>query len=253
MFGRRHKKRDSNGAANGAAGDLAGVVERPGTVAEPNKPEDRFRAQGPWDASEDAPETQRVDLGGLLVPVGPDIEVQVNVAKPHNRVIGVTVVNGKTALQIQPFAAPKTSGLWDEVRAEISAEITQSGGKVEDFEGTFGPELRAIIPVPGKKTEQGHQLGQPARFIGVDGPRWFLRGVIRGEGATQPAVAARIEEIFQNIVVVRGEMPIPPRELLELKLPPQARPTATPAARREQPPAPAATGEPGADDPAAAD
>ncbi|RCV49479.1 DUF3710 domain-containing protein [Marinitenerispora sediminis] len=252
MFGRRRKKSEQNGA-----GDPAEVVERPSTVSEPAKSDDRFRAQGPWDASEAAPETQRVDLGGLLVPFGPDIEVQMNVAKPHNRVIGVTVVNGRTSLQVQPFAAPKSSGLWDEVREEISAEITQAGGKVEDFEGTFGPELRAIIPVPGKTTEQGRQLGQPARFIGVDGPRWFLRGVIRGEGATQPAVAARIEEIFQNIVVVRGDLPIPPRELLELKLPPQARPVGTAAApgRHERPaaPAPAGTGEPGGDGAASED
>lgn len=62
------------------------------------------------------------------------------------------------------------------------------------------------------------------RFIGVDGPRWFLRGVIRGEGAVRPEAAARIEEIFAGIVVVRGHHPVPPRDLLELRLPNQSRP-----------------------------
>ncbi|GAB3211888.1 DUF3710 domain-containing protein [Marinactinospora thermotolerans] len=221
MFGRRRKKSGRSDAADTA--EAVQALERHSPVKEPTKPDDRFRAQGPWDVSEKFPEVQRVDLGALRVPVGPDIEVQVNVAKQHNKVIGVTIVNGKTALQIQPFAAPKSSGLWEEVRDEIRQEIAQTGGRVEDFEGTFGPELRAVVPVPGKKNEQGHQLGQPARFIGVDGPRWFLRGVIRGEGAVRPDVAARIEEIFAGIVVVRGDMPVPPRELLELALPPQAK------------------------------
>ncbi|GAA3758023.1 hypothetical protein HDA32_001866 [Spinactinospora alkalitolerans] len=226
MFGRRRKKSGKTGAADAAGTDeLAEAIERHSAVTEPAKSDDRFRAQGPWDVSENAPEAKRVDLGSLQVPVGPDIEVQVNVTKQQNRnaVIGVTVINGKTALQVQPFAAPKTSGLWNEVREEISAEISQSGGKVEDFDGTFGPELRAIVPMPGKTNEKGTPLGQPARFIGVDGPRWFLRGVIRGEGAVKPDVAARVEEIFQNIVVIRGDQPIPPRDLLELKLPPNAK------------------------------
>ena len=66
--------------------------------------------------------------------------------------------------------------------------------------------------------------GQPthmrlARFIGVDGPRWFLRGVISGAGAVDPAVAEQIDELFRSIVVVRGSTPMPPRELIPLKMP----------------------------------
>lgn len=226
MFGRRRKKRAKSGADDTAPA----VSPRPGPVTEPAKAEDKYRAQGPWDVSEESPDTQRVDLGALRIPVGADIEVQVNVAKQQNRVIGVTVVNGQTALQVQPFAAPKSSGLWDEIRGEIAAEIAQSGGKSEEFDGTFGPELRTLLPVPGKTNDKGQQLVQPARFIGVDGPRWFLRGVVRGEGAIRPEAAARIEEIFAGIVVVRGGQPIPPRDLLELRLPPQARPTPKAAA-----------------------
>ncbi|GLU49026.1 DUF3710 domain-containing protein [Nocardiopsis ansamitocini] len=234
MFGRRGKKNVKSGA-----NDIAPPVPSGhSAVVEPTKDDDRHRLQGPWDTSEDSPELPRVDLGSLRIPIGSDIEVQVNVAKQNNKVIGVTVLNGQTALQVQPFAAPKTTGLWEEIRAEISAEIAQSGGKSEDFQGTFGPELRAIVPMPGKTTDEGRQLGQPARFIGVDGPRWFLRGVIRGEGAVKPDVAARIEEIFAGIVVVRGDNPVPPRELLELKLPQQTQ--AAMAAQQAQAAKPAA-------------
>ncbi|GAA3973644.1 DUF3710 domain-containing protein [Thermobifida alba] len=222
MFGRRRKKK-----AGSRVDDVPpAVAPRHTPVTEPVKEDDKYRAQGPWDVSEEVPEMQRVDLGALRVPVGPDIEVQVNVAKQQNqnRVIGVTIINGKTAMQVQPFAAPKSTGLWSEIREEVTAEIARSGGKSEEFDGTFGPEVRAIVPVPGRTNEKGQQLAQPMRFIGVDGPRWFLRGVIRGEGAVRPEAAARIEEIFAGIVVVRGHQPIPPRDLLELTLPRQARP-----------------------------
>jgi len=32
-----------------------------------------------------------------------------------------------------------------------------------------------------------------------------------------------LEEVFRDVVVVRGEHPVPPREILELRLPPEAR------------------------------
>jgi len=58
-----------------------------------------------------------------------------------------------------------------------------------------------------------------ARFIGVDGPRWFLRGVIAGDAAHDPEAADKIEELFRSIVVVRGTTPMPPRELIPLSMP----------------------------------
>ena len=58
-----------------------------------------------------------------------------------------------------------------------------------------------------------------ARFIGVDGPRWFLRGVIAGEAIVNAEAAAKIEELFRSIVVVRGTTPMPPRDLIPLHMP----------------------------------
>ncbi|RNL85004.1 DUF3710 domain-containing protein [Halostreptopolyspora alba] len=214
MFGRRSKNRQRDDATGDAE-----AVASPSPVTETGKSEDRYRAQGPWDVAEDAPEVPRIDLGAIRVPVEQGIEVQVNVAQKRKKIIGVTLMKGNSALQVQPFAAPKSSGLWDEMREELREQVTQQGGKAEDFDGTFGPELRAVIPIEGKTNEQGQQLGQRVRFIGVDGPRWILRGVIRGEGANKPEVMADIEQIFQRIVVVRGEEPVPPRDLLEITVP----------------------------------
>jgi hypothetical protein len=63
---------------------------------------------------------------------------------------------------------------------------------------------------------------RPIRFVGVDGPRWFLRGLFAGAAAGDPAAAAPLEAVFREVVVIRGEHPVPPRDLLELRLPAEA-------------------------------
>jgi hypothetical protein len=60
------------------------------------------------------------------------------------------------------------------------------------------------------------------RFIGVDGPRWFLRGTFAGPAAGGGEPASLLEEIFRDVVVVRGEHPVPSHAILELRLPPDA-------------------------------
>ncbi|MGO3662780.1 DUF3710 domain-containing protein, partial [Microbacterium gubbeenense] len=51
------------------------------------------------------------------------------------------------------------------------------------------------------------------------GPRWFLRGVIGGEGASSAEAAEKVEDLFRSIVVVRGAAPMPPRDLIPLTMP----------------------------------
>ncbi|MDT0329613.1 DUF3710 domain-containing protein [Nocardiopsis lambiniae] len=233
MFGRRRKKRneetdrtETRAPREGVAGAVSfGNEVEPGERgAEPVKEADRHRATGPWDAGEDAPEMKRMDLGGMRVPMEQGTEVQVNVAQDgqgKQKIIGVTLVRGKSALQVQPFAAPKSSGMWDEMREELREQVVKQGGKAEEHEGTFGTELKALVPVPGRTTEDGKQLAQRVRFIGVDGPRWVLRGVIRGEGAAKPEMMAEVEKLFSDIIVVRGDQPSPPGELLQITVPKQ--------------------------------
>jgi hypothetical protein len=65
----------------------------------------------------------------------------------------------------------------------------------------------------------GTSVEEAARFLGVDGPRWFLRGVISGAAAVDPARAGVMEDMFAGVVVVRGSDAAPPREPLPLTLP----------------------------------
>ena len=172
---------------------------------------------GPWDAADVYPELPRVDLGSLLVPVTPEYEIQIVFADQNGA--WVNVRHGDSQLQLQAFAAPKRDGIWPDVRMEIIAEIAGAGGRSQEREGPFGRELLAEVPAqPG--TPAAGLI--PVRFIGVDGPRWFLRGLINGPATLEPEAAAPLEALIREVVVVRGEHPMPPKDLLELRLPADA-------------------------------
>jgi hypothetical protein len=191
---------------------------------EPEQPAGVARAEGgPWDAEEPFPAVDRVDLGSLQVPIGPEHEIQLVMAEQHGA--WVTIRYQESEVQIQAFAAARRGALWDDVRAEIAAEVNTAGGRSQETEGSFGIELMAQVPAPA---EPGQGAAEPGgmrlvRFVGVDGPRWFVRGLFSGPAADGGDQAALLEEVFRDVVVVRGEHPVPPREILELRLPPEAR------------------------------
>lgn len=172
---------------------------------------------GPLDLSEANQVRPYVDLGGVKIVPREGLHLRLEVEEATKRVVAVGLDYAGSTLQVQPFAAPRTSGLWHEIRAQILEQLQKQGGEIREVEGPFGPELVASVPVsagPGSAP-----TSRIARFIGVDGPRWFLRGVIAGEGATDPEAAAAIEDLFRSVVVVRGSTPMPPRDLIPLHVP----------------------------------
>jgi len=173
--------------------------------------------EGPWDSAEAYPDMQRVDFGSLQVPVLPGLDIQLVFAEQQGAC--VIVHHESSELQLMAFAAPRRGSLWDDVRTEIGTEIGAGGGATSEQSGPFGTELLARIPaVPGQPAAGV----RPIRFTGVDGPRWFLRGLYSGPAAEDPAAAAPLEALMREVVVVRGEHPVPPRDLLEIRLPPEA-------------------------------
>ena len=195
--------------------DIENVDDSP--VDQPKSaPDDRATA-GPFDESEANPVRPYVDLGGVKVLPREGLHLRLEVEEGTKRVVAIGLDYANSTLQVQPFAAPRTSGLWHEIRAQIADQIARQGGTTTVREGTFGPELLAQIPVAAAEGQTGHM--RLARFIGVDGPRWFLRGVIAGEAAVDPGAAAQVEDLFRSIVVVRGNTPMPPRDLIPLRMP----------------------------------
>lgn len=175
------------------------------------------RTTGPWDVQDDYPESSRVDLGGIRVPQSSDVRIQVQ-ADPNTGVVTqVSLMTSTSAAQFQPYAAPRTGGMWDDVRKEISSQINKSGGLVEQAEGPFGVELRAQVTGQDGKN-------QPARFCGIDGPRWFLRVVFLGQAARDASAAAPLEAAVRDVVVVRGGDAMPMGNALPMRVPADAIP-----------------------------
>ncbi|HTU76284.1 MAG TPA: DUF3710 domain-containing protein [Trebonia sp.] len=219
MFGRRrsgsHSRGQEDRAAEAPGPELADEPEQP-AQGEPDAGGPTLGG-GPYDAGDSYPEMPRADLGSLLVPVVQEYEVQLIVAE--NQGAWVAVGHSGSQVQLQAFAAPRREAIWGDVRAEIVAEIAGASGQSTEREGPFGTELTAQVPVQPGNPAAGFM---PVRFIGVDGPRWFLRGLFQGAAATDPAAAAPLEALIREVVVIRGEHPMPPRDLLELRLPPEA-------------------------------
>ena len=157
----------------------------------------------------------RINFGSLKVPAFDGMQLRVEL-DPQENPIAVSIMLDETVLQLQAFAAPKSEHLWDEVRQEIAEGIRGAQGKAREAEGPFGRELQAEVVVTDQK---GKTMRQDARFIGVDGERWFLRGVVTGPGATKPENAAAVEQIFGSVEVERGEYAAAPRDPLKITMP----------------------------------
>lgn len=180
------------------------------------------RSSGPFDESESDLADQdipRLDLGSLRIPGLPGIGVQVEADPNTQEVRAVTGVGDQAAVQLQAFAAPRSEGLWDEIRAEMLAELAETAGaQVSEGEGFFGPEVRGMLPA---RTPEGEQVTQPVRFVGIDGPRWFLRAVFLGRAAVEPDPDDALHQLVRQTIVVRGATAMAPRDPLPLTLPAQ--------------------------------
>jgi hypothetical protein len=166
---------------------------------------------GPYDVAEDPPDMPRLDLGSLQIPAIEGVEVRVQ-ADPDGAVQQVVLVHGTNALQLGVFAAPRSEGIWDEVRTEIRKGLFEEGVAAEEVPGQYGVELRARV-----RTAEGGLTD--IRFVGVDGPRWMVRGVYQGSAAVDPANAGPLADCLRGLVVDRGAEAKPVREPLALRLP----------------------------------
>ncbi|CAB4627581.1 unannotated protein [freshwater metagenome] len=174
-------------------------------------PVDRTTA-GPFDSSEVIQLRPSIDFGALQLPIREDVSLKLEVAEASSRIVALTVDHQGSTLQLQAFSAPGSEGIWHEIRQTLEQSIQSQNGKTETVVGPLGPELNAQIPNRGG----GFRL---AKFIGVDGPKWFLRGVISGLALSDPLAMTYMVDIFRSVVVMRGNSPMPPKELLQLTAP----------------------------------
>lgn len=169
------------------------------------------RDGGPYDVDV-APEddTERFDLGSLRIPQVDGVELQFK-GISDDQVEDVVLVAGDSALQLSAFAAPRTEGIWDEVRGELHKSILSGGGSAEEVETEYGRELRARIRTPNGPAD--------LRFAGFDGPRWMVRAQFQGRAAVDAEAGAPLRRCLDLLVVRRGKEPRPVGEQLPLTLP----------------------------------
>lgn len=178
------------------------------------------RANGPWDISEVVlaeDDTTKVDLGSLIVTPYEGLELQLQVDEQHGQVIAVVLAGPEGAVELRPFAAPRHGDIWEDVRAQIAAEVTRRGGTATEAEGPWGPELRVVLTMA---TPDGKSGQQPSRVFGIAGPRWMLRATLFGQPALEPDDDGLVERALRDVIVRRGDQPHAPGEALPLVVPP---------------------------------
>jgi hypothetical protein len=197
LAGRHRPGRQSQAAGHGYHG------QPPADEPEPGPPPE----YGPFDAeSAPADGVSRLDLGSVRVPVPEEAQLQVEVDQA-GPVRAVHVLTATGQYTITAYAAPRSGQLWSQVRRELITELETQGARVRDVDGDWGREVVAM------------HSDLALHFIGVNGPRWLLRGVAAGPPERAAELAQRLRAMLRQTVVVRGDEPMPVRAPLPLTLP----------------------------------
>lgn len=222
LFGFGKKKHQSEEALEAAAEENEEAVDAAENVDEAQEVvalpessaeyEGRGDERGPWDVDdENVPDyDEYLDMGSYYLPFLKGIELRVKANRATQQVLGTTITYGSSSVEIEAFAAPKTLGLWDDVRADL----IEANKDAKEVEGVFGTELALPVTVKGGRKVL-------TRIVGVDGPRWMLRGIFSGKAATDPEgeEAKALNQFFADIVVERGDNPLAPRDLIPMHPP----------------------------------
>ncbi len=186
-----------------------------------------WRDEGPLDIAElDDPddvegsqELPRIDLGAMVLAGFPGAELRLQMAEDTQQIVSAMLIHRDSALELGAYAAPRSGGLWSELREEIMASALEVGGTASLAEGPFGVELRRLIPVTTPEGEQGYQ---PSRMWVAEGPRWLLRGIVYGQAALEDGAESTVAEMasaFRQVIVRRGDEAMAPGDLLPLTMP----------------------------------
>jgi uncharacterized protein YggU (UPF0235/DUF167 family) len=204
IFGRK-RRTEGGSAGRHAAPDADDTIE---DEAYDEDSELSDVSDGPFDVGDFEDDgVPRIDLGSVKVPVPDGSQVQVEMDPEAGGVRAVHVVTEQGQITVSAYAAPRSGGLWREVSTELAEQLRADGAKVNIGRGKWGLEISAIV-------------GDVAlRFVGVDRPRWMLRGVIAGpQSEAAPAVEV-LREIVRRTIVDRGDAPMPVRTPLTITLP----------------------------------
>ncbi|UOZ02393.1 DUF3710 domain-containing protein [Amycolatopsis sp. WQ 127309] len=204
IFGRK-RRTEGGSAGRHAAPDADDTIEDE-EFSEDSELSDV--SDGPFDVADFEDDgVPRIDLGSVKVPVPDGSQVQVEMDPETNGVRAVHVVTEQGQITVSAYAAPRTGGLWREVSTELADQLRADGAKVNIGRGAWGLEISAIVG------------DVSLRFVGIDRPRWMLRGVIAGPQSEAAAAVEVLRGIVRRTIVDRGDAPMPVRTPLTITLP----------------------------------
>ena len=175
---------------------------------------------GPREESEVDTSSDYIDLGALRIPAVRGMQMQAQMAQDGHSVVRLMLVLGTSGLQLSVAAAPRSGGVWDELREQIAEAYRADGAQVSERETRYGTEL--LVDAPAELPD-GSTGTARSRVIGREGDRWFVRIDILGEAALGGEPGSDFEELIDRIVVVRGDVPMARLDLLPLHMPGQER------------------------------
>ncbi|WP_075889699.1 DUF3710 domain-containing protein [Actinomyces provencensis] len=209
MFGRSRHQQDRAGGAEASAPEedhLPTLQEEDAIWSTP----------GPRTPDEVDTGSGYVDMGSLLIPAVPGMQLRTQVAQDKRTVLRALVVLGASGIQISVAAAPRSGGVWDEVREQIRSGMESDGATVVPTTTRYGEELLAdmLVTLP-----DGSRATSRMRVIGREGPRWFARIDVLGPAAQTPEAGAEVEKVIDRLVIVRDDLPRARLDLLPLHVP----------------------------------
>ena len=177
--------------------------------------------QGPLEFSSDLDTSSMLDLGAVFLPNIPGLEVHLDLDPRSGKGKSVSLHLNMTIAEVQIFAAAVNDDLWATMRDAITSGLRDQEVDCSVEMGRFGTEIHAVMPTVDL---DGNAHVQPVRFVGVRGSRRLVRAVISGDGALvveQPNADAGpdIDDVISQLVINRGEDPLPPGERLALRSP----------------------------------
>ena len=203
LFGRRRSRQDQ-----GQDQSVDRADEATGSDGGFDGPDPDDWPEGPYDEA-DAPDDGlgRLDLGSIRIPLPEGAQLQVEM-DPAGPVRAVHLITPLGQITINGYAAPRSGGLWEDVCGELAEQLRADGARVHSAVGDWGQELVA-------------SLGDVSlRFVGVDGPRWMVRGVVAGPPENTEQGCELLRELLRGTIVVRGTQAMPVRAPLTIDLPP---------------------------------
>lgn len=170
--------------------------------------------QGPYNEGESPEGSEFLDMGVLRIPMIAGLQV-LPVQDANGNILALEIVSGTAQMQLAAFAMQRSGGLWDEVRQELAEQLKAEEYQVFPLPGPFGEAVLAR-PIPeGKSAIEG---AMPLLLWGIEGDRWLLRVIVRGQAAEEESARDGLLEVLGGMEVVRGKEAHVPGEALPIEL-----------------------------------